>query len=283
MKKNEINSRSKVSKVVITLAMIVGCGVGILSMTGCGIPGVSAAETDTAMTTTETQMEAETPDTPDTIVNEAPRTTVYEAPRKTVYEGKRTTYNEGSKTTVYDSHDTTVNEAPRTNVTVAPETTVNEPQQVTPSNTTENNDIEAADNEEGQAVSEAEDNDTSMDEVISALIGVWIPETIDEYSEACHFGYLGSGGISSSGGVFGVNTFLVIPDECGSCGGASAMSTSLEGNTLICSPIQDAYAAGASVGELNIDISEIDNDVIVINGAEYIKYSSDPSERDYQE
>ena len=269
-------------KILVTIAMVVGCGVGIMSMTGCGIPGVSAAETDNTMDTAAMQAtetaQPYTQDTPDTIVNEAPKTTVYEAPRKTYNDNSKTTIKEGSRTTVNESNSTTVNEAPRTNVTVSPETTVNETPAVTASG-----DPQAVENEETTSESVSEDSAMSQDEVIEAIIGVWLPESIDESSMACHFGYLGNGGISSTGGVFGAETFLVIPAECGSCGGASAMITSLDGTTMNCSPIEDAYAAGASVSEMQIDISQIDDDVIVINGVQYERYSDDPGVRDYQQ
>ena len=281
---NKIKERGKdmKKKILVTIAMVVGCGMGILSMTGCGIPGVSAAETDNTMDTVAMQTtepaQPYTQDTPDTIVNEAPKTTVYEAPRKTYNDNSKTTIKEGSRTTVNESHNTTVNEAPRTNVTVSPETAVNEPPAVTASG-----DAGTVENEVTQTEPVTEETGMTTEEAVNAIIGVWLPENIDEYSEACHFGYLGEGGISSTGDMFGVNTFLVIPTECGSCGGASAMSTSVDGTTLTCSPIEDAYAAGATVGELQIDISQIDNDVIIINGVQYVRYSHDPSVRDYQE
>lgn len=282
MKTNERHSKKKVSKVLVTFAMVVGCGLGLLSMTGCGIPGASAAETDhpmdpAAMQTMETT-EPAAQDTPDTVINEAPRTTVYEAPRNTVYEGSKTTINEGSKTTIHESNRTTVNEAPRTNVEVSQEVTVNE----TPAVEAED-DPEPADCEEEQNEAVCEEDEMTTEEAVSAIIGVWLPETIDTDSNACHFGYLGAGGISSTGSTFGVNTFLVIPNESGSCGGGSEMCTSLDGTMLTCTPVQNSCAAGAPVEEMQIDISQIECDVITINGEQYERYSDDPSVRDYQQ
>ena len=203
---------------------------------------------------------------------------MYEAPRKTFNDNSKTTIKEGSKTTVNESHSTTVNEAPRTNVTVSPETTVNEPPTVTASG-----DTGTVENEATQTEPVTEETGMTSEEAVNTIMGVWLPESIDEGSEACHFGYLGDEGISSTGDMFGVVTFPVVQEECGSCGGASAMSTSLDGTTLTCSPIEDAYPSGATVGELQIDISQIDSDKIVINGVQYVRYSHDPSVRDYQE